>query len=54
LLIDAELWRRKKSAKVDDPIVQGIHYENADRMLLASFVAGLTGIPGRQVRFSNP
>jgi len=39
---------------VDDPVAQRIHYENADRMLLVSFAAGLTGIPGRQVRFSNP
>ena len=34
--------------KVDDPVVQRIHNENADRMLLASFVAGLTGVPGTQ------
>ena len=39
---------------MDDPVAQRIHYENADRMLLASFVAGLTGIPVRQLRFSNP
>jgi len=45
---------QKIVCKVDDPVVQRIHYENADRMLLASFVAGLTGIPGRQVSFSNP
>ena len=44
----------EKSLQVDDPVAQRIHYENADRMLLAGFVAGLTGIPGRQVRFSNP
>jgi hypothetical protein len=40
--------------KVDDPVAQGIHRENADRMLLASFVAGLAGIPGTQVRYQNP
>ena len=45
---------QKIVCKLDDLVVQRIHYENADRMLLASFVAGLTGIPVRQVRFSNP
>ena len=29
--------------KVDDPVAQHIHRENADRMLLGSFVAGLGG-----------
>jgi len=45
---------QKIFCRVDEPVVQRIHYENADGMLLASFVAGLSGIPGRQVRFSNP
>ena len=45
---------QKIVCKVDDSVAQNIHYENVDRMFLASFVAGLTGIPGRQVRFSNP
>ena len=40
--------------KVDDTAVQRIHNENADRMLLASFVAGLAGKTSRQTRFSNP
>jgi hypothetical protein len=40
--------------KVDDPVAQKIHYENAEQMLLASYVSGLTGVPGRQVRYSNP
>ena len=31
-----------------------IHKENADRMLLASFVSGLTGTAGYQVRISHP
>ena len=44
---------QKTVCKVNDPVAQRIHYENADRMLLASFVAGLAGIPGRQCRFSN-
>jgi hypothetical protein len=37
-----------------DPIAQRIHRENADRMLLASFVSGLAGTPGRQTRYANP
>ena len=37
-----------------DAATQRIHRENADRMCLASFVASLTGNPGRFVRFSNP
>ena len=45
---------QKIACKVDDPVVQRIHNENADRMLLASFVAGLTGVPGNQVRYQNP
>jgi hypothetical protein len=44
---------QKIVCKADDPVVQRTHYENADRMLLASFVAGLTEVPGRQVRYSN-
>ena len=40
--------------KSDDPRIQSVHRENAERMLLASFVSGPTGVPGRQVRFSNP
>jgi hypothetical protein len=31
-----------------------VHQENAERMLLASFVAGLGGEAGRQTRFSAP
>ena len=45
---------QKVMCKADDPVAQGIHRENADRMLLASFVAGLIGIPGKQVRYANP
>ena len=45
---------QKIVCKVDDPLAQRIHYENAERLLLASFVAGLTGVPGRQVRYANP
>jgi hypothetical protein len=45
---------QKIVCKVDGPVAQRIHYENADRMLMARFVALLTGVPGRQVRYSNP
>jgi len=34
--------------------IQRIHKENADRMLLASFVSGLTGTAVYQVRISHP
>jgi hypothetical protein len=45
---------QKLVCKVDDPQAQHIHQENAERMLLAAFVSGLTGTPGKQCRFSNP
>ena len=44
----------KTVPQVDDPALQKLHYEHAERMLLASFTSGLTGTPGRQVRFSLP
>ena len=31
-----------------------MHRENAERMLLASYVAGLNSIPGRQVSYASP
>ena len=39
---------------VNDPLAQHKHNENAERMLLVSFVAGHTGSPGRQMRHRNP
>lgn len=33
---------------------QRIHYEKGIRMFLVGFVAGFTGISGRQFSFSNP
>jgi len=45
---------QKVMGKVNEPVAQRIHCENAERMCLASFVAGLVETPGRQVRFSNP
>jgi hypothetical protein len=44
----------KVICKVDDPVAQRIHRENADRMMLASFVAGLKGVVGTQVRYAAP
>jgi hypothetical protein len=32
----------------DDPVVQGVHRENAERMLLASYISGLYGVPGNK------
>jgi len=45
---------QKVMCKDSDPVAQRIHRENAERMLLASFVAGLSGEVGRQVKFLNP
>ena len=42
---------QKVMCKDSDPVAQRIHRENAERMLLASFVAGLSGEVGRQVKF---
>jgi hypothetical protein len=40
--------------KVNNPVTQRIHRENAAGMCLGSFVSGLAGTAGRQVRFANP
>jgi len=45
---------QKVMTKSADPQIQRIHKENAYRMLLASFVSGLTGTAGYQVRISHP
>jgi hypothetical protein len=31
-----------------------VHRENAERMLLASYVADLNGVPGKQVHYASP
>jgi len=41
-------------SKVNDPVAQQIHRENADRTCLASIVAGLSGVVSRQVRYAHP
>jgi hypothetical protein len=43
---------QKVKIKGDDPQIQRIHREDAERMLLASFVSGRAGVAARQVRFS--
>ena len=45
---------RTRLPQVDDPALQKLHYEHAERMLLANFTSGPIGTPGRQVRFSLP
>ena len=54
LLTDAGRCHKKLVSKTNDPIVQRVRYENEERMLLASFVTGLIGTPGRQVRYASP
>ena len=45
---------QKIMVMADDPVAQRIRRENAERMLLANFVAGITGVVGRQVLNSSP
>jgi hypothetical protein len=45
---------QKVMVKVDDPQIQHVHRENANCMLLASFVSGLEGVASCQTRFCNP
>jgi len=44
---------QKILCKTEDPVAQRIHQENAERMLLVSFVSGLCVAPGTQVRYAN-
>ena len=44
---------QKVMGKSDNPQIQRVHRENAERMLLSSYISGLHGVPG-QVRISNP
>jgi len=44
---------RKVVIKSADPQIQRVHKENAERLLLASFVLVLTGKAGHQVRISH-
>jgi hypothetical protein len=38
----------------DDPVVQGVYKENAELMLLSSYISGLVGVPGKQFRYTSP
>jgi len=44
----------KAISKVEDRLLQKFHYDQAQRMLLSTFIAGLSGNPGRQGRFQMP
>jgi hypothetical protein len=45
---------QKTVVMVEDQALQWFHYEQADRMLLASFTAGLIGQARKQVRYARP
>jgi len=38
----------------DDPVAHGVYRENAERMLLASYVVGLIDVTGRQILYASP
>jgi len=44
----------KTVPKVEDPLLQNFHYDQAQRMLLSTFIAGVSGNPGQQLRFQMP
>ena len=48
------LLARRTVPCTTDPVLQRAYNKQAERMLLAAFIAGLQGVPGRQTRFSLP
>jgi hypothetical protein len=44
----------KTVPKVEDPVLQKFHYDQAQRMLLSTFIAEVSGNPGQQLRFQMP
>jgi len=44
----------KTAPKVEDAQLQKFHSNQAQRMLLSTFIAGLSGNPGQSVRFQRP
>lgn len=44
----------KTVPKVQDPLLQKCHYDQAQGMFLSTFIVGLSGNPGQQVRFKMP
>jgi hypothetical protein len=45
---------RRTVPQVENPELQKLYYEQAERMQLASFRSGLAGTPGRQTRYAMP
>jgi hypothetical protein len=44
----------KTVPKVEDLVLQKFHYDQAQWMLLSTFITGLSGNPGQQVRYQMP
>jgi hypothetical protein len=51
-------WCRTLAQRItcqsDDPAVQGVHRENVECILLASYVSGLAGVSRKEVRYASP
>ena len=45
---------QKIMGKTDDPVARRVHRENAEHMLLPSFISGLAGKVGKYVRYQSP
>jgi hypothetical protein len=48
------MMEQRITCQSDDPVVQGVHRKNAERVLLASYISGIVGVPGKQVRYASP
>jgi len=48
------LLARRTVPCTTDPVLQQAYYEQAERMLLYAFTNGITGIPGKQLRYNSP
>jgi len=48
------LLARRTVPCTTDPLLQRAYNEQAERMLLSAFISGLSGTPGRMVRFAMP
>jgi len=44
----------KTVPKVEDPLLQKYHYDQAQRMVLSTFIAWVSGNPGQHLRFQMP
>jgi hypothetical protein len=44
----------KRVPKLEDRLLKKCHYDQAQRMLLSTFIAGQSGNTGQQVRFQMP